>query len=90
FGKILGEFSKLDTAAWLKEMDVMNLSEAFIEPPVDMISFLRSFNKFLIDVVEIPEKVIEACEATEEELLKTLDFQFQAFGRKDTTLIWFF
>ena len=82
FGKYLGEFSKLDTAAWLKEMDVLPLAEAFIEPPVDMISFLRSFNKFLTDVVEIPDKVIEACEATEDELLRSLDLQFRVFKRK--------
>jgi hypothetical protein len=85
FGKYLGMLSKLDTAAWLKEMDVMTLAEAFIEPPVDMISFLRSFNKFLIDVIEIPEKVVSTCEATEKELLKTLDLQFNAFKRKGTT-----
>jgi len=85
FGKILTQFSKLDTVNWLKDMDVMNLSDVFIEPPVDMISFLRSFNKFLTDVVEIPEKVVEACEATEGELLKTLDLQFQVFKRKDLT-----
>ncbi|MFX1279328.1 MAG: uroporphyrinogen decarboxylase family protein [Promethearchaeota archaeon] len=83
FARIVAEFAKLDTATWLEEMDVMSLSEAFIESPVDMISFLRSFNKFLIDIVEIPEKVVEACEATEQELLKTLDFQFQIYKRKD-------
>ena len=83
FGKIMGEFSKLNTATWLKEMDVLPLAEAFIEPPVDMISFLRSFNKFMTDLVEIPEKVVEACEATENELLKSLDLQFQIFKRKD-------
>ncbi|MFX1443090.1 MAG: uroporphyrinogen decarboxylase family protein [Promethearchaeota archaeon] len=83
FARIMVEFSKLDTANWLKEMDVLPLAEAFIEPPVDMISFLRSFNKFMTDLVEIPEKVVEACEATEKELLRSLDLQFRAFKSKD-------
>ena len=64
-------------------MDVLPLAEAFIEAPVDLISFLRSFNKFLIDVVEIPEKVVIASEATEDEVLKSLELQFKAFRRKD-------
>ena len=51
FGKIMGEIVKLDTAAWLKEMDVMPIAEAFIEPPVDMISFLRSFNKLFSIII---------------------------------------
>lgn len=84
FYKYLGQISKLDTNSWLKEMDVKSLAEAFIEPPVDIISFLRSFNKFLIDIIEIPEKIVMACEATENELLKTLDLQFKVFRRKDT------
>jgi uroporphyrinogen-III decarboxylase len=83
FGKIMSEFAKLDTAAWLNEMDVLPLAEAFIEPPVDMISFLRSFNRFMTDMVEIPEKVVTACEATEREFLDWLDRQFQIFKRKD-------
>lgn len=83
FSTFITEFAKLDTTTWLEKMDVMSLSEAFIEPPVDMISFLRSFNKFLTDIIEIPEKVVEACEATEDELLKTLDPQFQLYKRKD-------
>ncbi|MFX1281921.1 MAG: uroporphyrinogen decarboxylase family protein, partial [Promethearchaeota archaeon] len=83
FGSLITEFAKLDTATWLEKMDVMSLSEAFIESPVDIISFLRSFNKFLTDIIEIPEKVVEACEATEDELLKTLDLQFQLYKRKD-------
>ena len=82
FVKCLLETSKLDTREWLKEMDVMPLAEAFIEPPVDMISFLRSFNKFLMDVVEIPDKVITACEATEKEILRTLDPQFKSAKRE--------
>jgi uroporphyrinogen-III decarboxylase len=82
FVKCLLETSKLDTKEWLKEMDVMPLAEAFIEPPVDMISFLRSFNKFLMDVVEIPDKVVTACEATEKELLRTLVPQFKGAKRE--------
>jgi uroporphyrinogen-III decarboxylase len=77
FMKYVGQFAALDTNKWLDEMDVPSLFVGAIEPPVDVISFLRSFNKYLIDVVEIPDKVVEACEATVDEMLATLDVQIQ-------------
>jgi uroporphyrinogen-III decarboxylase len=39
----------------------------------------------MTDLVEIPERVVEACKATEGELLRSLDLQFQAFKRKNAT-----
>nr|MDO8090076.1 uroporphyrinogen decarboxylase family protein [Candidatus Sigynarchaeota archaeon] len=80
FLNIVSQFAVLDTKEWLREMDVISMAHAVIEPPVDIISFLRSMNKFLMDVVEIPDIVVEACEATVDEMLATLDTQLQFMG----------
>ncbi|MGQ9721927.1 MAG: uroporphyrinogen decarboxylase family protein [Candidatus Jordarchaeum sp.] len=80
FMNYVGQFAALDTGSWLKEMDVPSMFVGAIEPPVDIISFPRSFNKYLTDVVEIPDKVVEACEATVDEMLATLDVQIQFLG----------
>jgi len=83
--RIIAEFSKLKERKWLKEMDVLTLAESIAEPPFEIISFLRSFNKFLVDMVEIPEKIVMANDATEEEFLNSLDLQFKAVRRKNVT-----
>lgn len=80
FMNYVGQFASLDTGDWLREMDVLSMFHGAIEPPVDVISFLRSINKFLIDVVEMPDKIVEACEATVDEMLGTLDVQLQFLG----------
>ncbi|MHA1578724.1 MAG: uroporphyrinogen decarboxylase family protein [Candidatus Freyarchaeota archaeon] len=82
FLNIVSQSAALDTKEWLKEMDVISLAHAVIEPPVDIISFLRSMNKFLMDVVEIPDTVVEACEATVDEMIATLDTQLQFMGEE--------
>lgn len=71
----LAEYAKLDTDSWLAKMDVLALSHSFVCAPVDMLSFLRSFDRFLIDLYKIPDKVIAACESTVAEALRPLDKQ---------------
>ena len=90
--KILRDYAALDIGGWHKEKGLMALAHGYIEPPVDIISFLRSFNKFLTDVVEIPEKLVEACDATTDEMLKSLDGQLQLLtmgGHKGPKLVLF-
>jgi len=87
FLKYLVQQNKLGVGKWLKEMDVLPLVEAFIEPPVDIISFLRSFDKFLMDLVKIPETVLMACESTEKDMLQALETQLSALKGKRTTMI---
>ncbi|HUY01258.1 MAG TPA: uroporphyrinogen decarboxylase family protein [Candidatus Deferrimicrobium sp.] len=88
FLKYINEYANLHVGSWLKQMDVLNLMEAFVEPSVDLISFLRSFNRFVIDLMKMPETVLSACESTEGELLKALDMQLSGIKRvKPTTMI---
>ena len=77
FVKYVMQYAELDTGAWLREMDVLALGHAVVEPPVDVISFLRSFKKFLLDVVEIPDTLVASCEATTDEMIATVDPQVQ-------------
>ncbi len=81
FVKYVMQYAELDTGAWLREMDVLALGHAVVEPPVDVISFLRSLNKFLLDVVEIPDTLVASCEATTDEMIATVDPQVQFMAR---------
>ncbi len=89
FAKYIRQYGNLSVGRWLKEMDVLNLAEAIIEPPVDIISFLRRFDNFLVDVVKMPDTVLQACESTEAEILKTLDLQIPPSRHKRTTMVLF-
>ncbi len=87
FLKYYGQQANLGVEKWLQEMDVLTLAEAFIEPPVDIISFLRSVDHFLIDVIKIPDTILMACESTEKEMLKVLDIQLSTLKNKRTTMV---
>ncbi|NVM29828.1 MAG: hypothetical protein HWN65_13370 [Candidatus Helarchaeota archaeon] len=83
------QYANLRVGSWLKEMDVLTLANAIIEAPVDIISFLRSFDKFLADIVKMPQVLLQACESTEAELLRTLDLQLSIRKHKRTPIVLF-
>ncbi|NVM53084.1 MAG: hypothetical protein HWN66_05230, partial [Candidatus Helarchaeota archaeon] len=89
FTKYMIQYAKLGVGRWLKEMDVLSLAEGIVELPVDIISFLRGFDNFLVDLVKIPETVLAACESTEDEILKILDLQLPPQKHKRTTMVLF-
>ncbi len=89
FVKYMRQYATLGVGKWLKEMDVLTLAEAIIELPADIISFLRGFDNFLIDLVKIPEIMVIACESTEDEVLKTLDIQLPSQKYERTRMVLF-
>nr|MDO8133152.1 hypothetical protein [Candidatus Njordarchaeum guaymaensis] len=73
YTKCLSEGFKVaaDSEKWFKERCLpTSFPGSLIEPPCDVISFLRSFRNYLVDMVRHPDKIIAASETLTPQLTK--------------------
>nr|MDO8133151.1 uroporphyrinogen decarboxylase family protein [Candidatus Njordarchaeum guaymaensis] len=72
--KCMSEGSKVvaESEKWFKDRLLpTNFLGSLFEAPCDLISFLRSFKNYLVDMVRNPDEIIAASEAIQPQLLKT-------------------